>query len=196
MVRLHRATAFAVLLVTFVLGVATAPAAPVDVYLYNYAGVPQNELEHAMRLVSRVYGRSDVELRWSLPLDVRANPSSHPLQVVVMSAEMEATKASTAVSSEVFGSANSAAGRAWIFYGRVSQHVCRFPSNRAVLLAAVIAHELGHLLLPAPAHSRSGLMSPHWVGRIVQVPSLTPTETAWLKARPVNADGSAPIEEF
>jgi hypothetical protein len=197
MFRVHRSAAFRAFFATLVLGgAADLLAAPIDVYLYNYVGATQNELDTAMRLVSRVYARSSVELRWTLPLTTHENPAAQPLQVVLMSPEMEAQKASTAASGEVFGTANYAAGRAWVFYGRVTDHIYRFPASRAVLLAAVIAHELGHLLLPPPAHSQSGLMSPHWVGRIAEVPPFTPKEIATLRAHASAHVSEGVIEEF
>ena len=73
----------------------------------------------------------------------------------------------------VFGRASRPIRRAYIFYDRILDHARLTGSNVARLLGAVIAHEVGHLLLPAFSHSPTGIMRAHWGGRIVRVPDFT-----------------------
>lgn len=49
-----------------------------------------------------------------------------------------------------------------IFFDRVQRAYRGFDAGAARLLAAVAAHELGHLLLGSHSHSRFGLMQPTW----------------------------------
>ena len=50
----------------------------------------------------------------------------------------------------------------WIFYPRVRGYSAELGLETSLLLGHVMAHELGHLLLPHGAHSLAGLMRPAW----------------------------------
>ncbi len=60
------------------------------------------------------------------------------------------------VSDDAFGRAHPGIGRAYIFCNRVAS--MPGPKFFGIQLGAVIAHEVGHLLLPEKGHSRSGIM--------------------------------------
>jgi hypothetical protein len=49
-----------------------------------------------------------------------------------------------------------------VLYGRILLATERNPERRAVLLAHVLAHEVGHLLMRTTAHSPDGVMKAHW----------------------------------
>jgi hypothetical protein len=49
-----------------------------------------------------------------------------------------------------------------VFFDRIEDAHRASGTSTAGLLAAVTAHELGHLLLGSHAHSPLGIMSPHW----------------------------------
>ena len=53
---------------------------------------------------------------------------------------------------------------AYVFYRRVRAEANRYDVSTGLVLACAIAHELGHLLLPAPAHAADGLMRATWSG--------------------------------
>jgi hypothetical protein len=58
------------------------------------------------------------------------------------------------------------------------------------VLAYAMAHEMGHLLLPYPAHSTNGIMRAEWDGddlRHIANGSMlfTPAQTALIRARAV-----------
>ena len=54
---------------------------------------------------------------------------------------------------------------AWIFYGRVKDFSLEQQLTLERLLGAVIAHELGHLLLDENVHANAGLMHGYWTNR-------------------------------
>jgi hypothetical protein len=62
----------------------------------------------------------------------------------------------------------SPGGRALIFVDHVEKRAESARIDRVRLLAAVMAHEIGHMLL-ADAHSNTGLMRPHWGDRDLQL---------------------------
>ena len=51
---------------------------------------------------------------------------------------------------------------AYVFQSRVDRIAEGYSAVRAVVLGAAIAHEVGHLLLPLNAHSKTGIMQPTW----------------------------------
>ena len=66
------------------------------------------------------------------------------------------------VNRRVLAQANSEARRVYVFWDRVGPAVDHQAIGRGDALGVVIAHELGHVLLPARGHSRSGLMQANY----------------------------------
>ena len=64
------------------------------------------------------------------------------------------------MSDETVGFAIPGSQAANVIYERIRQIARRRHVASGLLLGYVIAHELGHLLLPAHSHSSSGLMRP------------------------------------
>ena len=60
------------------------------------------------------------------------------------------------ISNDALGLAHPVNGRAHIFCDRIA--AMPGPKLFAMMLGAVIAHEVGHLVLPGKSHSRSGVM--------------------------------------
>ena len=52
-----------------------------------------------------------------------------------------------------------------VYYRRVGFMVGFAPEESAPLLGAVVAHEIGHALLPGRPHSKEGIMRPEWEAR-------------------------------
>src|SRR5262249_45030765 len=51
---------------------------------------------------------------------------------------------------------------AYAIYDRVRSVALEVPTNEGNLLGFVMAHEIGHLMLPRGSHSRAGLMKSDW----------------------------------
>jgi hypothetical protein len=69
--------------------------------------------------------------------------------------------------------------------------------RRGVLLGAMMAHEIGHLLMGVNSHSREGIMSIPWDARKLQQINLgdlgfTPEQAATLKAEALHRAGWHP----
>jgi hypothetical protein len=62
------------------------------------------------------------------------------------------------------GDAHDTEGSAFVFYDRVLRSAHESQQDVARLLAYAMAHEIGHLLLPSPAHAASGIMRAAWNG--------------------------------
>lgn len=154
-----------------------APAAqdePTAVILYvdNYARVPPTLLARAQTEATRIYAAAGVQTMW-IDGDHGAVPSAFSVQaasragmphlrVLLLCREKSERKISLDhVPPNVLGQAAHAAGRAYIFIGRVMEQGSRHRRDPALLLGRVLAHEIGHLLLPVPGHSEGGIMRAH-----------------------------------
>ena len=60
---------------------------------------------------------------------------------------------------------------------------CCNHSNVGYLLGVVVAHEVGHILLPAYSHSPSGIMRANWEGRLIDIPGFTKVQAATILMR-------------
>lgn len=157
-----------------ILGSAAAIASPRPATLvvrsYNLAGVPAGELAEAKEAATRIFSKSGLRLRWlecTLETeDAACSLQSGPavLNLRIRSAkEIPAGSISRSTFGRAFVGATSGFPRtADVYFDRVCA-VATSPKYRGeLLLASVIAHELGHLLLGANSHSKNGLMAGPW----------------------------------
>jgi hypothetical protein len=77
---------------------------------------------------------------------------------------------------------------AWVFYDRIRAYSAELGLQASQMLGHVIAHELGHLLLPHEAHSLVGVMRPAWDraqvnGALRGLLAFTPDEANLIRAR-------------
>ncbi len=142
----------------------------VTVRVHDYVHVDQAVIVGAQSLVASYYSDVGVRTEWMTTVRQDATPASthvggrlEDFTVVVLSRSMAARK----------GMAINATGSAAIGLGQMGRIVyvrydqlkdaavaAAWPTKN--LLAVVIAHELGHLLLPPGSHSADGLMRGDW----------------------------------
>ena len=84
----------------------------------------------------------------------------------------------------------------WVFYPRIRAYSAELGLDRSELLGYVMAHELGHLLLPDGAHSAAGLMRPALDRAQVRAAAeglltFTPDQAGLIRARLQNVSGTA-----
>ena len=142
-----------VLLVAMV-GAATAvcagPDSNVEVCILDAPSGSYRPVLAAKLLASQIYADAGITLRW-------ANHCTTGMLVVTMlTRDGEATMiARLRARDTVMGFALAGARHVYLFYDRLSRNVGpRFEQ----ILARVIAHEIGHVLLPAQGHTDRGLM--------------------------------------
>jgi hypothetical protein len=152
---------------------ASPPAADcaVSIRIHDYAHIEARQLQYAERQVSDAYTRIGVRLDWRRavrPSEIEAGRGRWPddaafFTIVVLAPEM-ANK--LALPSEVAGYApitREHGGRvAYVLGGRTRDIAAAGGTDHATVLAAVIAHELAHLLMPARSHSPDGVMRALW----------------------------------
>jgi len=157
----------------------------------NLAGVPPEHLRFAEDRAAAVFVRIGATIRWIDEDETVREGIRAPLTVILVNAETHRAVASLFV--DALGLAYPSVRRAQVFYDRVA--ALNVGTDRTIpsLLGDVIAHELGHLLLPPPGHSLDGIMRAEletrsWafrtftppqarevLSRLRQLPSVTPT---------------------
>lgn len=168
---------FALTLTHSLLSPLTAQQTATDaiiVRVYDFAGIPAHEMARTQQEADAIFARSDVRLAWldctmdseRRPADPTCNAVSGPsvLNLRLMPERMEPRQG---LAKGVFGfSLMSTTGgyssTTNVYVNRVSTIADGRKYRQPVVLGAIIAHELGHLLLGIGSHSKTGLMSLLW----------------------------------
>ena len=162
--RTQRSTLFTVFLAVAATGLpADSSARPVGsavlVLLQHDAGVPSDVAVRAQAEVVRLYGLIGVEVAWVTEMP---EPGRRVRVVSLVTWE----PADHAIPESVLGltpaGPHSRGTMAYVFWRRVERSSHKFTTSLPNLLAVAIAHELGHMLLPAGSHATRGLMEAAW----------------------------------
>jgi len=160
---------------------APAEVATVVLHLVDYQHVAPGDLAYAQKEASKVFANIGVRLVWTDGYATGAARDGHRhFDIAILTAEMtERRRAAVGV----FGQASNETNRAFIYYGRVLSHALETNSDPRRALGLVLAHEVGHMLLPGEGHSETGLMRATWVGRLATVPGFLPEQAAIIRAQ-------------
>lgn len=122
----------------------------------DLARVPQAVMRETRAEVGRTFLASGVRIAW---VD-HAGPPRDPrtLTVYIVGGQARASRGVEEPEATLVGLAPQRGNWAQVFYGRVAAAVARRPISVSVVLAHVISHELGHLLLPPDSHAPYGIM--------------------------------------
>jgi hypothetical protein len=135
--------------------VATLLLALVTIAVSNQAAVDDATLRKAQAEAARICAVADIPIVWgesTFRVIVRREPRGGP------------GASSPSALGTTLGDDHSHGGASFVFYDRVLRLAHKYQQPAAAVLALAIAHEIGHLLLPAPAHTATGLMKPEWDG--------------------------------
>jgi len=175
--------ASAVLIITLLLAceASGADSPTFCVSLRNEAAVPEQILAAAQAQMSRIYGNAGFEVVWGDDNGSRGG-------CIVVKVETHAVAATS--SADVMGLAlrRGRTRTAFIFFLRLADLAQKHHVTLAMLLGHVMAHEIGHLLLPVNSHSSKGLMRGDWgVAQMQDARSgklaFTETETRLMTSR-------------
>jgi hypothetical protein len=141
-----------------------------SISVHNYADVPTTMLSTAEDQAREIYRRAGLETVWvnCSPKLEKVEPAScyfSDTTHLTLKISPHAFNAQVRDRADVLGTAypdDKGVGYfAYVFYDRVQELAERQRLGQA-LLADVMAHEIGHLLLGSNSHSLSGIMSAHW----------------------------------
>jgi hypothetical protein len=183
------------------------PRLTITLRVYNYARVPAWTLSTAERETARIFRETGVETTW---IDCRLSAAEPPTPACKqpfsnsdLFLRLLPPHMARAVPSDgdTFGVAFTESGKpgtdAFIFYGRVTERARAESLYERDILAAVMAHEIGHLLLGGD-HSPTGIMRAKWDREMLKLAArrqlqFTPEQFVLIRkevaARQAHADG-------
>jgi hypothetical protein len=160
------------------LGFAQTPTPPtslnpeVSISVHDYAGVPNALLASAEDQARDIFRQAGLETVW-----LNCSPQLEKLELepgscyfsdslhLTLKISPHAMNAQVRNRLDVLGTAypdeKGAGYFAYVFYDRIQELAQQRRLGHA-LLADVMAHEIGHLLLGSTSHSASGIMCAHW----------------------------------
>ena len=126
----------------------------ISVHVVADARVPRDVVERAKPETARIYQHIGVDVVFV------GEPSADTITVRVVERPL---KDATGTAMGAAPRSVSQIGRlAYVFYGRVDVYARQHAIPVAQVLGHVMAHELGHLLLPYGSHAKSGIMTAAW----------------------------------
>jgi hypothetical protein len=145
------------------------------VRLYDLAGAPPADIARATTEASEIFDRIGVRLTWldcgAAAAEARCNEISGPavLNLRLMPSHMQPREG---LPKSIFGFAlmstnGGFATTANVYFESVSEISDGRKLRRSVVLGAMMAHELGHLLLGINSHSKIGLMTLPWGPKVL-----------------------------
>jgi hypothetical protein len=137
----------------------TASGQPVlHVMVMDRADVPHDTLQRSQDVATRVFHLSGIALIWA-----DAETCQAPcLTVRIVTQPVSAKSRNPHMLGVAPGTKQVRGINLWIFYPRIRAYSAELGLDASQLLGYVMAHEMGHLLLPYGAHSVTGLMRPDW----------------------------------
>ena len=131
---------------------------------YNYAAVPSHFLIEAEQHAAEIFHRAGIELTWiDCPVS-RSEIEKFPTCTPITGDRAVTLKIIPETMAKRFGLPPSNRGvtfhghASYVFYHRVQELSNHAGLSESVVLAHIIAHELGHLLLGEGAHADQGIM--------------------------------------
>jgi hypothetical protein len=135
----------------------------VGVRIYNHASVAPDVLVRARDTVARIFHDSGIELTWWLEPSSE-QPASQVAVRVIVRRNCDGFRCGSGVMGKTLGDEHEMGRAAYVFKDRVLQIAHKRHQDVAQVLAYAIAHEMGHVLLPRPAHTDTGIMRAEWNG--------------------------------
>ena len=148
----------------------------VAVQVFNHARVPAETLTRAQAHVARIYRGTGVEVLWTDAAGTDA-PGRFAIKLIIKPKASGSRVMGTAI-----GDTRGAGGTAFVYRDRVLDVAHERDLVDARVLAYAMAHEMGHLLLPYPAHATTGMMRAEWDSE-----DFRHIATGWLRFTPVQA---------
>jgi len=152
----------------------------ITVRVYNYAQVPPNDLARAESEAGSILRRAGVETVWlDCPLSVAelerypacnqpAGQTHLSLKIVPRSMAQRYGLSSTTMGFALLSSNGNGGSESFVFYGWVERLAELQYAPRHAILAHMMAHEIGHLLLNTNSHFPVGIVRAEWAQEDLQ----------------------------
>ena len=153
----------------------------VMVRVENAAGVPTGILASAQDDARRVFRAAGIDVVW---LTGKAAGSDDRIIRVVLPTLTGSDQYLRMEHVDAFalGAANARAGLVHIFWDRLNTFAAQFGRDEAGVLGQVLAHEIGHVLLPGAGHSSTGIMQAKLELRMMAALRFTPQQSEQMRS--------------
>ncbi len=159
-------------LAAFVVAIATGMGATAEaqgqpalvIAVENHANVDLLELRDGLELARRLYRLAGVRTEW--PVTKRPVKAPVPgandswITVVLLGRGMSSLGTKASVLGVAPHMPADARRHVFIFTERVEKYAKRHDASLGRVLGHVIAHEIGHVLMPGAGHTKAGVMQP------------------------------------
>ncbi len=141
----------------------------IAVSVYDDAGVPRDTLASAEGQATKIFQRAGLDVSWLTC--VRTNNAScatafneigGPVHLVLRITPNVASSTSDTALGVAYLASDGTGRYGDVFWKRAQDLRRNSKVDLASILASVMAHEVGHLLLGSNAHAISGIMQAHW----------------------------------
>jgi hypothetical protein len=171
---------------------AHAAAQALLVQVDNDARMPAVAVARMEQVAAGSFLRIGVQVIWEhgeVPLDDSRGMRVHLRLLSRANAERKIAK--ERIGDAVLGQTNRQGRRVYIFSGRIVDESFKYSRDYTLILGLVVAHELGHVVLPAGSHSDAGVMKgrARLRGRIPR--EFTPEEGEAIRELLRESDGGA-----
>jgi hypothetical protein len=159
----------------------------VGVLLLNQAEVAPEVVARAKAEAARIYHGLGIMLRWT-----DADESGdYRFTVKIVTTAIAGKGIDGRAMGVAAGTKDKRGTLAYAFYGRIKDVTRTIGADTGLILGHVIAHEIGHLLLPYDAHAKTGLMRGSWDQEQAHraatgLLTFTPDEAALIRRRMEN----------
>jgi len=168
------------------------PEAQLTVRVYNFAKVSRQTLQLAEETAAWIFRHSGIELQWvDCPISTTDNlkfpecaPTTDPLTASIRILPQPMSER-FALPAAKFGVALPP-DKVFVFFDRVEAATEDTGFSRPKVLAHVMAHELGHLLIQSEVHSITGIMTENLLSKDCQRPGVlvfTPSQGEQMRAQ-------------
>jgi hypothetical protein len=165
------------------------------VIVIDYAGAPPAVLESAKSHVTFIYHTAGVEIDWIERDDPRVRDDEFMKSIVTVSLYSAEMANRAADPDAVVGKAPAGGRTVTVLYHRLEDVWGGRSTPAAFLLGNVIAHEIGHVVLPTGTHSPIGLMVPEMNISVATARPLffTPEQSQIIRSTLGAAEGDGPM---
>lgn len=156
--------------------------------LDNYAAISRADESDTAATVKRIFAAAGIATVWTAVGDASDARGLH-VRVLLLSREMARQKiARERQTAGIMGVAVPGAEYAYIFTNRIASMAARHGDYFPRLLGQVIAHEVGHLVLPIRGHAEQGIMRADLGVRSQRHSYFTTEQGVGIRARLAAAD--------
>jgi hypothetical protein len=140
----------------------------ITVSVYDDVRVPSDTLARAEEQATKIFLRAGLDVNW---LDCSPTNSArcaaafeidNPFHLILRITPNVASSTSDAAFGVAYLATDGTGRYGDVFWKRAQDLQANSKVDLALILASVMAHEVGHLLLGSNAHAISGIMQAHW----------------------------------